>query len=69
MMSLIPKGAKSTFVTSEKNAFLGASLYTRLWKLDIEFTISSFCSLYSDQIWVLKVGGKLNNIVILVIRF
>ena len=32
MKSLFPKGAKSTFVTSEKNAFLCASLYTRLWE-------------------------------------
>ena len=30
MKSLFPKGARSTFVTSEKNAFLCASLYTRL---------------------------------------
>ena len=30
--SLIPKGAKSTFLTSEKNVFLCASLYTRLWE-------------------------------------
>ena len=32
MKSLIPKGAKSTFVTWEKNAFLCASLYTHLWE-------------------------------------
>ena len=32
MKSLIPKDAKSTFVNSEKNAFLCASLYTRLWE-------------------------------------
>ena len=50
MKSFIPKGVKSTFVTSEKNAFLCASLYTRVYgKLNIEFTKSSFCSLYSDQ--------------------
>ena len=38
-------------------------------KLHIEFTISSFCSFHSDQKCVLKVGGKLNNVVILVTRF
>ena len=38
-------------------------------KLNIEFTISSFCSLYSDQKYVLKVRGKLNNVVILVTWF
>ena len=32
MKSLIAKGAKSIFMTSEKNVFLCASLYTRLWK-------------------------------------
>ena len=32
MKSLFPKGARSTFMTSEKNVFLCASLYTRLWK-------------------------------------
>ena len=32
MKSLFPKGARSTFVTSEKNVFLCASLYTRLWE-------------------------------------
>ena len=38
--SLIPKGAKSIFVTSEKNAFLCANLDMRLYgKLNIEFTI------------------------------
>ena len=70
MKSLIPKGAKSSFVTSEKNAFLCASLYMPLYgKLNIEFTIFSFCSLYSDQKCVLNVVGKLNNVVIVVTRF
>ena len=32
MKSLFAKGARSIFMTSEKNAFLCASLYTRLWK-------------------------------------
>ena len=32
MKSLIAKGARSIFMTSEKNVFLCASLYTRLWK-------------------------------------
>ena len=32
MKSLFPKGARSIFMTSEKNVFLCASLYTRLWK-------------------------------------
>ena len=57
MTSLFPKGAKSTFVTSEKHAFLCIRVCTRVYgKLKkIEFTISSFCSLYSDQKCVLKV--------------
>ena len=38
-------------------------------KLNIEFTITSFCSLYSDLKCFLKVGRKLNNVVILVTRF
>ena len=38
-------------------------------KLNIEFTISSFCSLYSDQQCVLELGGKLNNVGIFVTRF
>ena len=38
-------------------------------KNNIEFTVSSICSLFSDQKYVLKVGGKLNNVVILVTRF
>ena len=70
MKSLIPKGAKSTFVTSEKNVFLCVRICTRVCgKPNIECTISSFCSLYSDQKCVLKVGGKLNNVVILVTLF
>ena len=28
------KAAKSTFVTSEKNAYLSLSLYTSLWKIE-----------------------------------
>ena len=32
MKSLIAKGARSIFMTSEKNMFLCVSLYTRLWK-------------------------------------
>ena len=32
MKSLIPKVAKSTFVTSGKSAFVCASLYTHLWE-------------------------------------
>ena len=32
LKSLFPKGARSIFMTSEKNVFLCASLYTRLWK-------------------------------------
>ena len=32
MKSLIANGARSIFMTSEKNVFLCASLYTRLWK-------------------------------------
>ena len=32
MKSLFPKGARSIFMTSEKNVFLCVSLYTRLWK-------------------------------------
>ena len=66
MKSLIPNGAKSTFVTSEKNVLQVCTLHG---KLNIEFTLSSFCSLYSDQKCVLNVGGKLNNVVILVTRF
>ena len=38
-------------------------------KLNIEFTITSFCLLYSDLKCFLKVGRKLNNAVILVTRF
>ena len=38
-------------------------------KLNIEFTITSFCSLYADLKCFLKVGRKLNNVVILVTRF
>ena len=69
MKSLIPEGAKSTFVTSEKTRFF-VRFCTRVYgKLNIEYTISSFCSLYSDQKCVLKVEGKLNNVVILVTRF
>ena len=68
MKSLLPKGAKSIFDTSEKNAFVYASLYPRLWKLKIEFTMSSFCSLYSDQKCEMA-GGKLNNVMLLVTRF
>ena len=65
----IPKGAKSTFVTLRKTRFF-VRVRTRLYgKLNIEFTISSFCSVYSDQKCVLKIGGKLNNAVILVTRF
>ena len=45
MKSLIPKGAKSTFVTSEKNAFLCASLYTRLWKTRYFYNYNIFFSL------------------------
>ena len=70
MKSLFPKGAKSTFVTSEKNAFLCASLYTRLWKTkNLNVQCLLYCSLYSDQKCVLKVGGKLNNLVILITPF
>ena len=66
MKSLIPKGAKSTFVTSEKNMFLCASLYPRLLKTqNWIYNVFFFCSLYSDQKCILKVGGKLHNIVIL----
>ena len=69
MKSLIPKGAKSTFVTLEKNVFICA-VCTRVYgKLNIEFTISSFWSLYSDQKCVVTVGGMLNNVVILITRF
>ena len=69
MKSLIPKGAKSTFVTSEKTCFF-VRVCTRVYgKVNIEFTMSSFCSLYSDQKLVLKVGGKLNNIVMLITGF
>ena len=70
LKSLIPKGAKSNLVTLEKTRFF-VRVCTRVnEKLNIEFTIiSSFCSLYSDQKCVLKVGGQLNNIVILVNRF
>ena len=44
MKSLLQKGARSIFMTSEKNAFLCASLYMHasMRKLNIEFTISSF---------------------------
>ena len=71
MKSLSPKGAKSNFVTSEKNALLCANLYTRLWETQhrIYNIFFSFCSLYSDQKCVLKVGGKLNNVRILATRF
>ena len=34
MKSLHAKAAKSTFVTSEKNAYLSLSLYTSLWKIE-----------------------------------
>ena len=72
MKSLIPKGAKSTFVTSEKNTFRCASLYTRLWKTqyliyNIFVLLANIWNL--DQKCVLKVGGKLNNVVISVTRF
>ena len=43
---------------------------TRVYgKLKIEFTMSSFCSLYSDQKCVLKEGGKLNNVVMLITKW
>ena len=38
-------------------------------KFNIEFTITSFCSLYSNLKCFLRVGRKLNNVVILVTRF
>ena len=70
MQSLIPKGAKSTFVTLDIITFLCASLSTCVYgKLNIEFTVSLFCTLYAHLKCILKVGGKLNNVVILVTRF
>ena len=60
---------KSTFVTSEKNAFLFASFYTRLWETQYRiYNIFFLLVIYSDQKCVLKVGGKLNNVGILVTR-
>ena len=38
---------------------------TRVYgKLNIEFTISSFCYLHSDQKCVLKVRGEINNVIL-----
>ena len=69
MKTLIPKGAKSTFMSSENFFFFVRVCSLVFGKLNIEFTIFSFYSLDSDQKCVLKVGGKLNNEVILVTRF
>ena len=58
MKSLIPKGAKSTFVTSEKNMFLCASLYPRtsLWKTqnwiyNVFFLLVIFGSEMQIEVW------------------
>ena len=66
MKSLIPKGAKSTFVTSEKTSFFCASLYTCLrktqyWIYNVFFLLVIFGS-------EMRSKGKLNNVVILINR-
>ena len=63
MKSLIPKGAKSTFVTSgEKHVSLCEFVHASMGNYNVEFTIFSFGSLYSDQKCILKISADLMTV-------
>ena len=64
MKSLNPKGAKSIFVTSEKNEFVYQMLYRRLWKVILEGAYFHNCSQNLGYKFCWKTGSEVNNVLI-----